>query len=91
MKKLPILFFIVLAACNNATDGDAATDTTQIPRDTNLYKSDTDTADHLNSSSGSVPIDTIQKPSPGKASKPTARAPKKRAPHDPARIDTMRQ
>lgn len=50
-----VLFF---ASCGNATDGDATTDTTTLPVDTGGSNAANDTADHINTSTGTYPGDS---------------------------------
>jgi len=46
---------LILASCNNATDGDPTTDTSNMPRDTAMGL---DTSNHINRSDGTVPADS---------------------------------
>jgi hypothetical protein len=48
-----------LTSCGNATDGDANTDTTNLPVDTGGTASPYDTANHVNTNTGEYPNDTI--------------------------------
>ncbi len=86
-----VLGTMMLGACNNATDGDADTDTTSFPVDT-LTNNAGDTAGHINTNTGTYSTDTTTSnlPKDG-SSKPTPPASRKSTPHDPARIDTMKQ
>jgi hypothetical protein len=94
MKRITALLFgcWLLAACNNATDGDADTDTTNFPIDTNRFTDPTDSIHHENSNTGTL-IDSVAVDKQGGegASKKTPATSRKTTPHDPARIDTMRQ
>ncbi|MBA2744937.1 MAG: hypothetical protein H0U44_01810 [Flavisolibacter sp.] len=58
MKKLFIVFVvgIVVSSCGGALDGDAATDTTQMPIDTNINNP---TVDHINRADGTILRDTL--------------------------------
>jgi hypothetical protein len=83
---------VLLGSCNSAQDGKAETDTTNLLVDTNRFTAPTDTLDHINSNTGTISTDSSQ---PSKAevnsSKPTPPKSRRTTPHDPARIDTMRQ
>jgi hypothetical protein len=59
MKRLSIaaIALCFVAACSNATDGDANTDTTTLKVDTGGINSN-DTANHVNSETGEYPKDT---------------------------------
>ena len=61
MKKLiAILMVAGMMSCNNgANDGDASTDTTTMPPDTNLQNQ---TSDHINRADGQVPLDSSRHP-----------------------------
>jgi hypothetical protein len=93
MKTITALLFgcMMFAACNGATDGDANTDTTNVPTDTNRYNP-TDSVDHINSAAGTT-IDSAATDRTGGegASKKTPAASRKTTPHNPARVDTLRQ
>jgi hypothetical protein len=60
MKKLAIASIVILVmSCNNgANDGNAATDTTTMPRDTNLNR---DTSNHINRADGVRMMDSNSK------------------------------
>ncbi|MDB5251087.1 MAG: hypothetical protein JWP27_256 [Flaviaesturariibacter sp.] len=53
------LAVLSLASCGNATDGDARTDTTNLPTDTGGTALPYDTANHVNSNTGEYPNDSI--------------------------------
>jgi hypothetical protein len=83
MKQLTgILFLIVAFGCNNATDGDASTDTTTMPVDTALLNP-SDTAAHINTSTGTYPLDTTTQKSSRQGSSPTNPASRQSTPGAP--------
>lgn len=62
MKKivLPALAIVMLASCGNAAlDGNAKTDTTNFPTDTGGTQIPVDTANHVNTNTGTYPGDTM--------------------------------
>ena len=70
MKKSLMLLVITAGvafmSCGNASDGDAATDTTSFPTD--VYG---DTTNMINTNTGTYPADTMTQ-SPGQGSSPTS-------------------
>lgn len=62
MKKLAFgcVLSCALLSCSDANDGNANTDTTVLPVDTNEMKSGTDTTSHINTNTGTYPTDTTQ-------------------------------
>ena len=94
MTKIIRLLFgcLLFAACNGATDGDANTDTTNLPRDTNRYSNPNDSVLHENTSSGTL-IDSVAVDKKGGegASKKTPAKSRRTTPHTPAMVDTLRQ
>ncbi|TCJ14033.1 hypothetical protein EPD60_08440 [Flaviaesturariibacter flavus] len=62
MKKIVFCAFaaLAMAACGNgALDGKAETDTTTLPADTGYMDAINDTAQHVNTPTGTYPNDTI--------------------------------
>lgn len=55
-----ILLGCMLAGCGGANDGDAATDTTSTPLDTNIHSN---TSDHINRADGTISVDSAGKDS----------------------------
>jgi len=53
------LVVFTLMSCGNATDGDAKTDTTNFPADTGGTMAPADTANHINTSTGTYPGDSM--------------------------------
>lgn len=70
MKKSLMLLVVTAGvafmSCGNASDGDAATDTTNFPKD--VYG---DTTNTINTNTGTYPADTMTQ-SPGQGSSPTS-------------------
>lgn len=94
MKIITALLFgcLLFTACNDATDGDANTDTTNFVTDSNRYTGPGDSTDHINSSAGTL-IDSAATDKKGGegASKKTPASSRKTTPNSSVRIDTMRQ
>jgi hypothetical protein len=65
MKTLIISFVtaMILLSCGNANDGDANTDTTTLSIDTGGLNNPNDTANHVNTNTGTYPKDSLM---PGK-------------------------
>lgn len=83
MKLLTgILFTAILFSCNNATDGDASTDTTTMVVDTALLNPN-DTAAHINTNTGTYPLDTTTQKSSKQGSSPTNPATRRSTPGAP--------
>lgn len=83
MKQLlGILFLGFMFSCNNATDGDASTDTTNMPVDTALLNPN-DTSAHINTSTGTHQLDTTNQKSSRQGSSPTNPASRRTTPGAP--------
>ena len=83
MKQLTgILFLIIMFGCNNATDGDASTDTTNLPVDTAVLNPN-DTASHINTNTGTYPLDTTNQKSSKQGSSATNPASRQSTPGSP--------
>jgi hypothetical protein len=83
MKKMTgILFLVVAFGCNNATDGDASTDTTNMPIDTAVLNPN-DTASQFNTKTGTYHLDTTNQNGSRQGSSPTNPASRQTTPGAP--------
>lgn len=81
---------MILLSCNNANDGDAASDTTSMPMDTAVMNSGSDTAAQFNTNTGTMPADS-SRPDTGISTESSSATDPASRKTTPGNKDTVRQ